>query len=292
MGAIYCNLRAGVQALSESGDPGCTPHNAPRGLISGVPSSTLRKDLEAMLGSWRARLPAAWRPHFDDVALPFDEIPALPGGSIWPRTFFRAFEDLAPSRVRAVVFGNDPYTRIAQATGRSFEQGDVDDWQAQLRTKVVSPSLRNIIVAAVRTRPAYAARSGLQIAKAVSSGEVALPADLFERWAAQGVLWLNRTLTFSRWDDGIRAAHKRLWARFTARVVRPLGEPAKKRPVAFVMWGGTAQQLEAPIAAMKAKHARIVKAAHPQMAASYFKSGNPLAAINAAVGVPTIKWLL
>lgn len=48
------------------------------------------------------------------------------------------------------------------------------------------------------------------------------------------------------------------------------------RAVAFVMWGGIAQQLEAPIVAMKAPGAKIVKAGHPQMAAGYFKGGRSL----------------
>jgi len=166
-----------------------------------MPTATLRTDLTAMLGAWRSVLPAAWRPGFDGVELPFDQIPAtLAGGPIWPKRFFHAFEDMHPDRVRAVIFGNDPYTKIQQATGRSFEQGDVTDWKAQIRSKTVSPSLRNIVIAAVRTQPGWRKKTGLQIAKAVASGEIAVPADLFSRWAAQGVLWLNRTLTFSVWE--------------------------------------------------------------------------------------------
>jgi uracil DNA glycosylase len=257
-----------------------------------VPASTLRTDLQSLLAGWRSRLPAAWRPSFSGVEIPFDEIlPTLPGGPIWPQRFFRAFEDLAPGAVRAVVFGNDPYTKIAQATGRSFEQGDVTDWKAQLRTTTVSPSLRNIVIAAVRTQSSFAGQTGLQIAKAVASGEIAVPADLFSRWAAQGVLWLNRTLTFSRWDDKIRAAHKQLWAPFTSRVLQTLTTQARARPIAFVLWGGIAQQLETPIVTMNAAHAKIVKSGHPQMAAGYFNGGNPLDAINAAIDPPAVKWL-
>ena len=257
-----------------------------------MPTATLRTDLTSMLGGWRSVLPADWRPGFDGVELPFDQIPAtLAGGPIWPKRFFHAFEDMNPDRVRAVIFGNDPYTKIQQATGRSFEQGDVTDWKAQIRSKTVSPSLRNIVIAAVRTQPAWEKKTGLQIAKAVASGEIALPADLFSRWAAQGVLWLNRTLTFSVWDGKIRDAHKQLWAPFTSRVLIALGAQAKARAVAFVMWGGIAQQLEAPVVAMKAPGAKIVKAGHPQMAAGYFKGGrNPLDDINAAIGPPAVKW--
>ena len=249
----------------------------------------LRDDLAALLHAWRPELPPAWRPAFAGVELPFHAIPALPGGAIWPASFFRAFRDLDPRRVRAVIFGNDPYTRVTQATGRSFEQGDVTDWKAQIRTKRVSPSLRNIVVAAVRTK--VGPKPGLEIAKSIASGETALPADLFARWAAQGVLWLNRTLTFSVWDDAIRAAHKAVWAPFTERVLRVLTGQAKSRPVAFVMWGGIAQELEKPIRGAGAAHAKIVKAGHPQMAAGYFKDGNPLDAINAVLGAPQIRWL-
>jgi len=227
-------------------------------------------------------LPAAWRSAFDGVELPFAQVPALPGGPIWPKSVFRAFHDLAPARVRAVIFGNDPYTKVEQATGRSFEQGDVTDWKTQFRTKRVSPSLRNIVIAAMRTKPAYAARSGLHVAQAIASGEIALPADLFAGWASQGVLWLNRTLTFSVWDDRIRDTHKRLWAPFTQRAIEVL----RTRRVAFVLWGGIAQELEKAIG-----DATIVKAGHPQMSAGFFKLGNPLAAINAAIGPPGIGWL-
>ena len=41
-----------------------------------MPTATLRTDLTSMLGGWRSVLPAAWRPGFDGVELPFDQIPA------------------------------------------------------------------------------------------------------------------------------------------------------------------------------------------------------------------------
>ena len=54
-----------------------------------MPTATLRTDLTSMLGDWRSVLPAAWRPGFDGVELPFDQIPAtLAGGPIWPKRFF------------------------------------------------------------------------------------------------------------------------------------------------------------------------------------------------------------
>ena len=121
------------------------------------------------------------------------------------------------------------------------------------------------------------------------------PPDVWPGWAKQGVLWLNRTLTFSVFKDPEREAHKNLWAPFTSRVLRILVEEARSRPVAFVMWGGIARELEKPIVeqrdALGAANVKLVKTGHPQMAATYFAGGNPLAAINAAIGTPPVQWL-
>lgn len=248
-----------------------------------------------MLGSWRSTLPAEWRSRFDGVELRFDAIPPLPGSAIWPSNVFRALHDLDPAHVRAVIFGNDPYTKVEQATGRSFEQGDIADWKTQIRTRRVSPSLRSILQAAVLTKFPSVPRT--EIARKIEKGEIVLPAPpgVWPGWAKQGVLWLNRALTFSVFKDPERAAHKNLWAPFTSRVLRILVEEAKSRPVAFVMWGGTAQELEKPIArqrdALGAANVKIVKSGHPQMVATYFAHGNPLEAINTAIGHPAVRWL-
>jgi uracil-DNA glycosylase len=256
----------------------------------------LRSDLQAMLGTWHSKLPTAWRPRFDGIELDFDAVaPSLPGGAIWPAHFFRAFHDLDPVRVRAVIFGNDPYTRVEQATGRAFEQGDITDWQAQIQTGRVTPSLRSLVQAAVLTKFPLVPR--LDIVPRIASGAITLPAppDLFPGWGTQGVLWLNRTLTFSLWDGAVRDAHRRLWAPFTSRVIQILVGEATSRAVAFVLWGDTAQQLETPILhardALGAGQVRIVKAGHPEVAAAYFSAGNPLEAINAAIGLPDVRWL-
>jgi hypothetical protein len=142
-----------------------------------MPTATLRTDLTAMLGAWRSVLPAAWRPGFDGVELPFDQIPAtLAGGPIWPKRFFHAFEDMNPDRVRAVIFGNDPYTKIQQATGRSFEQGDVTDWKAQFRSNTVSPSLPALAATSLTTP--WVPQLDVQRGKNAGANEAAPPADM------------------------------------------------------------------------------------------------------------------
>lgn len=56
---------------------------------------------------------------------------------------------MRPEEVSVVIFGNDPYTRVEQATGRSFEQGNLTDWvkDVQVRRRI-SPGLKSILCAA------------------------------------------------------------------------------------------------------------------------------------------------
>ena len=300
-------------------------------------ATRLRKEL----GDWREHLPPVWRQHFDGVGLDFDgvdsELSLSPSSRIWPQarnkdtggpanaSTFRAFMALAPEDVRVVIFGNDPYTRIEQATGRSFEQGDLSNWKQDLRVaRRVSPSLKSILCAAAATAPGaqdydlvdrravvdYKPKTTVgdalgrdpvwfchaELVHALLSGGVCLPSPtrLFDRWTKQGVLWLNRTLTYTKWDDigkpGHRRSHQRMWKPFTDRAIEVLVGLAIQRPIVFVFWGGEARELRAQVRkTAKAKGAppqavRETAAGHPQWPPGYFQEGNPLAAINEAIG--------
>ena len=211
--------------------------------------AALWEKLQSDLGNWRDRLPEAWRSSFTDVALDFDAVDRdsqlADGEAIWPQEggankaayLFKAFRDLRPEQVRVVIFGNDPYTRVAQATGRSFEQGDLVDWAHDIRIRGrVSPSMQSIVAAAAATdrkndryslcdtRMLYdqedatkeptASQSHAQpiwfahveLARGLADGAIKLrpPREIFEYWAKQGVLWLNRTLTYTKWDQAHR----------------------------------------------------------------------------------------
>lgn len=298
------------------------------------------------LANWRKLLPAAWRTHFQDIELAFDaidlnaEIDA--NEEIWPGShegpagshIFKAHQDLGPERVRVVVFGNDPYTKLTQATGRSFEQGDLTDWAADIRARRrISPSLQSLMAAAAATNPEYSAYdltsrqivyddykddtptsqplwfAHIELARGLAAGRIKLPPaqQVFGHWARQGVLWLNRTLTYTRWDDEHRQSHKALWARFTQRTLEVLVRQAKRKKsgmgkahaLVFVLWGSSAADLEPVIEDLAKRESsgegsiRTVKAGHPQWPEGYFRSGNPLAAINEALGSsgPAIRWL-
>jgi len=83
-----------------------------------------------------------------------------------------------------------------------------------------------------------------------------------ERWATQGVLLLNATLTV---EGGKAGSHQRKgWEQFTDRVVRELSE--KREGLVFMLWGRYAQEKGAAIDS--AKHL-ILKAPHPSPLSAY-----------------------
>ena len=291
----------------------------------------LSNRLRAELGGWRQMLSPSWKPYFKDTELAFDAVDPnatlAPGEKIWPQRtdasprahLFKALKDLAPAEVRVVIFGNDPYTRVEQATGRSFEQGDLSDWEkdTQVRRRI-SPSLKTIVCAAAATDKANASfnlvsREDLddgeeewlahaELTRGLIAGKIKLPPPtrIFDHWAKQGVLWLNRTLTYTKWDEAHRLSHTRLWESFTRRVLEVLVEQSKsKRPVVFALWGGPAKELERLIEELRegaqapAKFVRYVRTGHPQIPRNYFESGNPLVAINKELGAAKsgIKWV-
>ena len=92
---------------------------------------------------------------------------------IWPQRteaapaahVFEGWKDLRPAGTRVTVFGNGPYMRAEQATGRSFEQGVLSDWMKDSRVRRhISPSLKSILCAA-------AAGDDLASREALDNGE-------------------------------------------------------------------------------------------------------------------------
>ena len=287
--------------------------------------------LRSEFKNWKTLLPAGWKPHFKDVDLGFAEVdPAAeiqPDEIIWPQRtpsapnahVFKALKDLRPEAVRVVIFGNDPYTRVEQATGRSFEQGDLTDWlkDVQVRRRI-SPSLKSIVCAAAASDKANAEydltsrldlddgeeewRAHAELTRGVVAGQIKLPApkEIFGYWAKQGVLWLNRTLTYTKWDESHRLSHTALWKPFTERVLEVLIAQVKPdHPIVFVLWGGPAKALEPEIESLRQqagapkKGVRFVRTGHPQIPKNYFEPGNPLAMINQALGKSgaAINWV-
>lgn len=154
-----------------------------------------------------------------------------PGGLI-----FNAFRLTPFDRARVVLLGQDPYHGQGQAHGLCFS---VPPGIA------APPSLVNIFKEIERDL-------GIPVP---SHGNL-------ERWARQGVLLLNATLTVRANQPG---SHQRKgWENFTNAVIGKLSE--KRVGLIFLLWGKFAQEKETLI---DTNRHYILKAAHPSPYSAY-----------------------
>lgn len=180
-----------------------------------------------------------------------------------PRNTFRAF-DLCPfDKVKVVVLGQDPYHGERQANGLAFA---VEEGVA------LPPSLQNIFK---------------EIASDLGGPLVHQSGDL-ARWAQQGVLLLNATLTVRAREAG--SHQDRGWERFTDAVIRALSE--EREHLVFILWGNYAKAKGAHID--RSKHL-VIESPHPSpfSAASGFFGSRPFSKANAyleAHGETPIDW--
>jgi uracil-DNA glycosylase len=126
------------------------------------------------------------------------------------KLIFNAFDQCPFDRVKVVILGQDPYHGPGQAHGLCFSVNDGVDFP---------PSLQNIF-------KEIKADTGVPIP---TSGNL-------ERWAQQGVLLLNATLTVRAHQAG---SHQRKgWEQFTDAVIHLVAE--KLENVVFILWGNYA----------------------------------------------------
>ncbi len=153
-------------------------------------------------------------------------------GVVYPagRNIFRALDLCPPSKVKVVIIGQDPYHGEGQANGLCFSVNEGVPFP---------PSLRNIF-------KEIAADLGKPIP---TSGNL-------DRWAEQGVLLLNATLTVRAHQA---ASHTgRGWERFTDAVVRRLAE--RREGIVYMLWGAYAQRKGAIV---DGERNLVLRCAHP-----------------------------
>ncbi len=181
--------------------------------------------------SWKERLqPEFDKPYFeqltDFVRNEYRQFRIYPPG----KQIFNAFDRCPFDSVKVVILGQDPYHEPGQAQGLAFSVPD------GIR---VPPSLVNIY----------------KEIKDDVGGDIPLSGDL-TRWADQGVLLLNATLTVREHQAG--SHQRRGWEQFTDAVIRVVSEG---RPhVAFILWGSYAQS-KAPL--IDASRHLVLKSTHP-----------------------------
>jgi uracil-DNA glycosylase len=152
------------------------------------------------------------------------------------KNIFAAF-DLCPfDSVKLVIIGQDPYHEPGQAHGLCFSVQE---------GCVLPPSLRNIYK---------------EIEQDLGK-TMPLSGDL-TRWAKQGVLLLNATLTVEAHKAG--SHQNKGWERFTDSVINILSK--KKENLVFILWGSYAQQKGKYIDTTKDL---VLKAPHPSPLSAY-----------------------
>ena len=158
--------------------------------------------------------------------------------TIYPDMYniFRCFKETPYNNVKAVILGQDPYHEEGQAQGLSFSVPNGVKFP---------PSLVNIFKELKSDLGYDAPKSG----------------DLL-KWAKEGVLLLNTTLTVRK---GLANSHKDCgWQWFTDEVIKKLNE--RETPIVFILWGANARSKKKFI---NTKKHFIVERAHPSPLSCY-----------------------
>ncbi|MEW5675340.1 uracil-DNA glycosylase [Flavobacterium enshiense] len=164
--------------------------------------------------SWKAVLSEEFeKPYFKEllrnVEEEYDAYTCFPPKHL----IFNAFNHCPFDDVKVIIIGQDPYHGEGEANGLAFSVND---------TVKIPPSLLNIY-------------------KEINCeyNRIILPnSGNLERWAKQGVLLLNATLTVRK---DIANSHKQIeWQRFTDAIIKKLSD--EKEHLVFLLWGAFAQK--------------------------------------------------
>lgn len=152
--------------------------------------------------------------------------------TIYPNMYdiFNALKKVSYKDCKVVILGQDPYHGKGQAHGFSF---------SVKKGVAIPPSLLNIY----------------KELKNDLNFEIPNNGNL-EKWANQGVLLLNSTLTVR---EGLANSHKDIgWSILTDEIIKKLNK--KDSPLVFILWGKFAQSKEVYLT--NPRHL-IIKSAHP-----------------------------
>ncbi len=223
------------------------------------------------------KLPPAWKellwpefdkPYFRDLTgfVRSEYVAAAnhTGPAVYPaaKNIFRAFDKCGLDELKIVIIGQDPYHGPGQANGLCFSVNDGVQFP---------PSLRNIF-------------------KEIQD-ELGMPVPgtgNLDRWAEQGVLLLNATLTVL---DGQPNSHSdKGWQIFTDAVVEALADT--KDEIVYMLWGSFAQKKGAKVdptrnCILKAAHPSPLSAHNGFFGCGHFRKANEYLE---SIGKTPIKW--
>jgi uracil-DNA glycosylase len=178
------------------------------------------------------------------------------------KEIFAAFDYCPFENLKAVIIGQDPYHGANQANGLCFSVKEGIP---------LPPSLQNIFKE-----------------RADDLNKPSSPSGDLSRWAKQGVLLLNATLTVRASSPG--SHQNKGWETFTDAVIKLISD--KKANVVFILWGAYAQNKGAIID--KQKHL-VIQSPHPSPFSVHrgFYGSKPFSKTNAYLlskGISEIDW--
>jgi uracil-DNA glycosylase len=268
----------------------------------------MRERLRQHIQGWRGRLPLEWReflaqspePNFE--ALPMENPLGAVDGPLFPALLdavanpafagphlLRAFDGIAPTDVRVVLIGQDPYPNQDRATGRAFEDGLWDG----VRTQDIAVSLKPILLAALSTTPGYGdyfrPKQWDRIRSRLQANQLVMPdiQQFFDHLADQGVLCVNAAWTYS--GPQVLELHLALWRPVMIFLLRALANREEGSTTFLALGAKACDLLDASVEEgaeninrIKRDHARQMRLVH-----------NPLAEIDAWLvnrGEAPISW--
>ncbi|WP_258105126.1 uracil-DNA glycosylase [Marinoscillum sp. MHG1-6] len=185
-------------------------------------------------------------------------------GTVYPpgSQIFRAFDFCPLEEVKVVIIGQDPYHGPGQANGLCFSVAE---------GVPMPPSLLNIF----------------KELKTDLNKDIP-PHGSLEKWAKQGVLLLNATLTVKARQAG--SHQKKGWENFTDAVISKLA--SERSGLVFILWGAYAQRKGEMI---DPNRHYVIKSAHPSPFAAHrgFFGSKPFSKTNAYLekqGRTLIDW--
>lgn len=168
--------------------------------------------LNSISPSWQQILkPEIEKDYFKDLILNVEN--KYEKGICYPpkNLIFEAFNQCSFEDLKVVIIGQDPYHGKGEANGLCFSVND--------KIKI-PPSLRNIF---------REINEDLDTIFIPTSGNL-------QRWAQQGILLLNATLTVAENQAG---SHQKIgWETFTDAVIKSISD--NKNQVVFLLWGNFA----------------------------------------------------
>ena len=215
--------------------------------------------------SWLKELDAEFEKSYMKDLKTFLQHEKQKGITVYPKgsEVFKALDHTPFDKVKVVILGQDPYHGQGQAHGLSF---------SVQKGVTVPPSLKNIYKELVTDIEGFSTPSHGNLTK----------------WADEGVLLLNATLTVRAHEAGSHQGKG--WEIFTDKIISQLSE--HRKGLVFLLWGRYAQNKSTLID--QTKHT-ILTAAHPSPFSAYngffgcrhFSKAN---AILEKQGVSAIDW--